>query len=255
MSLYLVSSSRLPSWLAMAAAFFNMAYDVIISRGMRSLPMLKCSSERWVCAPHNLSAGTLTSPRLSVSLRTSATAHLMLICRDTSRLVVRRHAAKRLQRAVPLLVVEPLALAGLRRPGLLARHRRAGGGADQRDQTLERFLAVALLAALALRHQHQHAVARQPPAGQPFQALAHVMGQRGRMTHVEAQLHGRRRLVDVLTTWPGRAHEALLDLGRIDRQRAGNPDRRGPVDRRRHHSRPPARRSMASIVGRPDWRA
>src|SRR6516164_6922978 len=32
--------------------------------------MLKCSSERWVCAPHNLSAGTSTTPRLSVSLRT-----------------------------------------------------------------------------------------------------------------------------------------------------------------------------------------
>ena len=30
--------------------------------------MLKCSSERWVCAPHSLSAGTSTSPRLSVSL-------------------------------------------------------------------------------------------------------------------------------------------------------------------------------------------
>src|SRR5271156_5196903 len=31
--------------------------------------MLKCSSERWVCAPQSLSAGTSTSPRLSVSLR------------------------------------------------------------------------------------------------------------------------------------------------------------------------------------------
>src|SRR5882762_5546354 len=71
MSLYLVLSSRLPSWLAMAAAFFNMAYEVIISRGIRSLPMLKCSSERWVCAPQSLSAGTSTSPRLSVSLRMS----------------------------------------------------------------------------------------------------------------------------------------------------------------------------------------
>ena len=39
---------------------------MIISRGIRSLPMLKCSSERWVCAPHSLSAGTLTRPRLSV---------------------------------------------------------------------------------------------------------------------------------------------------------------------------------------------
>src|SRR5215471_16162655 len=33
--------------------------------------MLKCSSERWVCAPHSLSAGTSTTPRLSVSLRIS----------------------------------------------------------------------------------------------------------------------------------------------------------------------------------------
>ena len=27
---------------------FKMAYAVIISRGMRSFPMLKCSSDRWV---------------------------------------------------------------------------------------------------------------------------------------------------------------------------------------------------------------
>src|SRR5579863_1353382 len=53
----------------MATAFFRMAYAVIVSRGIRSLPMLKCSSERWVCAPQSLSAGTSTSPRLSVSLR------------------------------------------------------------------------------------------------------------------------------------------------------------------------------------------
>ena len=33
--------------------------------------MLKCSSERCVCAPHNLSAGTAISPMLSVSLRIS----------------------------------------------------------------------------------------------------------------------------------------------------------------------------------------
>jgi hypothetical protein len=44
---------------------------VIISREIRSLPMLECSIERWVWAPHNLLAGTSTSPRLSVSLRMS----------------------------------------------------------------------------------------------------------------------------------------------------------------------------------------
>src|SRR6266436_935199 len=48
-----------------------MAYAAIISRGIRSLPILKCSSERWVWAPQSLSAGTFTSPRLSVSLRMS----------------------------------------------------------------------------------------------------------------------------------------------------------------------------------------
>src|SRR5262245_50033671 len=49
-----------------------MAYDVIISRGIRSCPMLKCSSDRCVCAPQSLSAGTSTAPRLSVSVRTFA---------------------------------------------------------------------------------------------------------------------------------------------------------------------------------------
>ena len=40
-------------------------------RGIKSLPMLKCSSERWVWAPQSLSAGTLTSPRPSLSVRYS----------------------------------------------------------------------------------------------------------------------------------------------------------------------------------------
>src|ERR1700741_962023 len=54
-----------------------MAYAVIISRGIKSLPMLKCSSERCVCAPQSLSAGTSPSPRLSVSLRISVILFLL----------------------------------------------------------------------------------------------------------------------------------------------------------------------------------
>src|SRR4029450_7751960 len=54
-----------------------MAEAVIISRGIKSLPMLKCSSERWVCAPHSLSAGTSTTPRLSLSFRVSAMGSLL----------------------------------------------------------------------------------------------------------------------------------------------------------------------------------
>src|SRR5258708_814215 len=40
--------------------------------------MLKCSSDRCVCAPHSLLLGTSTSPRLSVSLRTPITFTLLM---------------------------------------------------------------------------------------------------------------------------------------------------------------------------------
>src|SRR5215831_17577235 len=39
--------------------------------------MLKCSSDRCVCAPQSLSAGTSTSPRLSVSLRVAVMGCLL----------------------------------------------------------------------------------------------------------------------------------------------------------------------------------
>ena len=79
MSWYLSSSSLAPLWLAFAAPFFKVAYAPIISRGMRSWPMLKCSSERCVCAPHSLSLGTSTLPRLSVSVRMPITGASIVI--------------------------------------------------------------------------------------------------------------------------------------------------------------------------------
>src|SRR6266542_6348224 len=42
------------------------------ARGIRSSPIEKYSSERWVCAPHSRSMGTLTGPRLSFSTRVLA---------------------------------------------------------------------------------------------------------------------------------------------------------------------------------------
>src|ERR1700722_1090166 len=42
--------------------------------------MLKCSSERCVCAPQSLSAGTSTTPMLSVSLRKSVMGPLRFKC-------------------------------------------------------------------------------------------------------------------------------------------------------------------------------
>src|ERR1700751_866635 len=52
-----------------ATAFFKVAYAVIISRELKSFPMLKCSSDLWVCAPRSFETAISTSPKLSVSFR------------------------------------------------------------------------------------------------------------------------------------------------------------------------------------------
>src|SRR6266481_9051856 len=82
MSRYRLSSSRFPAWLALAAPFFSVAYAVIISRGIRSFPMLKCSSDRCVWAPHKRSAVTLTSPSESVSMRNWRSLGLLVLVLD-----------------------------------------------------------------------------------------------------------------------------------------------------------------------------
>src|SRR6185437_875692 len=73
------SSRCPPAKFALAAPFFRMTYAVIISRGIKSFPIEKCSSARCVCAPQSLSAGTSTSPRLSVSLRMSGIMYPFLL--------------------------------------------------------------------------------------------------------------------------------------------------------------------------------
>ena len=64
--------SRMPRFIfACAAAFFCTPKARIRGKGMRSVPILKFSSERCVCAPQYLLAGTATSPIVSVSRRIS----------------------------------------------------------------------------------------------------------------------------------------------------------------------------------------
>ena len=54
-----------------AALRLTSASARISSRGMRSLEMSKCCSERCVCAPHRRSAGTSMWPKVSFSMRCS----------------------------------------------------------------------------------------------------------------------------------------------------------------------------------------
>src|SRR5260370_36730272 len=82
---------------------------------MRSLPMLKCSRERWVCAPHSLSAGTSTSPRLSVSLRKSVIFQLPEPRLAKDRRAGRPQSPRRnrdLQQRAVLLAAEDVGVAG-----------------------------------------------------------------------------------------------------------------------------------------------
>src|SRR3546814_7747585 len=80
---------------------------------------------------------------------------------------------------------------------------------DEVRQSLARVLAVALLGAEALRAEHQHAVAGDAPIAPGQQAFAHRFGQRRRIGDVEAQLHRRGHLVDVL---PARSEEHTSEL-------------------------------------------
>ena len=57
-------------------------------------------------------------------------------------------------------------------------------------------------------------VSRRP--AQALEPLADSGQQRGRMADVEAQLHGRRQLVDVLAAGAGRADEILFDLALVE---------------------------------------
>mmetsp|Transcript_1228 Transcript_1228/g.2849 ORF Transcript_1228/g.2849 Transcript_1228/m.2849 type:complete len:259 (+) Transcript_1228:1126-1902(+) len=61
-------ASSMPSCsLTVAAACLTMASARSMARGIFSPPILKFCSDRWVCAPQYLSAGTLTTPMVSLS--------------------------------------------------------------------------------------------------------------------------------------------------------------------------------------------
>src|SRR5262249_41235919 len=95
--------------------------------------------------------------------------------------------AQRLDAAAPLLVVDATPARRLGGLGGAARHWPHRGRADELGEPLERVGTVALLGAVALRRDHQHAVARQPPPRKPLEPGAHLVGERGRTAHVEAQ--------------------------------------------------------------------
>src|SRR5262249_53891133 len=98
------------------------------------------------------------------------------------------------RRLPPQVLERGAALLGLK-PALARARAGSGGGArgwchrrpaDQLDQALARIGAVALLGAMALRADDEHAVAGQSPAGEPRKPLADIAGEVRCAAQVEA---------------------------------------------------------------------
>src|SRR5215831_959554 len=163
-------------------------------------------------------------------------------------LVERRpRAAQAFDARAALFRFEP-ALAGAGgRLGRPAWNRRHGGAADQIGETLARILAVALLGAVALGVDHDHALAGEASAGEPLEPRAHVVGKARRAARVEAKLHRARELVDILPAGTGRADEMLLELALADADRRSDADHRGSLCRKRLEPR--TRSAPSPLVG------
>src|SRR5260370_5576854 len=130
-------------------------------------------------------------------------------------LILRRPAAQPLGAGAAVLGLERARARRGGRSRLAAYAGRDAGAADEHDQPVERVLPVARLGAVTLRIDDEHALARQPAAGEPFEAQPDLIGQ-ARPGDVEAQLDRGRDLVDVLAARPRGAQEALLDVALVD---------------------------------------
>src|SRR5262245_5754199 len=131
-----------------------------------------------------------------------------------------------LDRGAALLGLQALLARAGGRLGRAARNRRHRGALDQVHETFARVLAVARLGAMAVGVDHEHALAREPAAGEAFEPRAYVVGKARRAAHVEAKLDRARKLVDVLPARARGANEMLLELA------LGDADRRGDADHR-----------------------
>ena len=135
-------------------------------------------------------------------------------------------AAQGFQSAAPLLAFQALAprarrnLRRLARPGRLARAR------QQRAQTLEGVIAVALLRAETVGLDEQDTVPCQPSPRDLTEALLHRGLEGRRIGYVEAQLHGARDLVDVLPARSPCADKAEVYLLIRDAERLAHTEGR-----------------------------
>ena len=99
-----------------------------------------------------------------------------------------------------------------------------GGLAQKRDETLDRVVAIAGLGPEGLGRDDDHALVRHAAARERSQPRFEIVGKVGRAERIEAQLHRRRRGVDMLSARAGGSNERLADLALVDRDEMGDGD-------------------------------
>src|SRR5512146_1265579 len=101
------------------------------------------------------------------------------MCEPVHLLLAPRHRAPgALDLALVALRIQSSGFGGQRRFRPVARLGPLGRPPDQLDQALHDILAIAVLATILPRIDDQHAVVRDLPPGQPYEALAHVTRER-----------------------------------------------------------------------------
>jgi hypothetical protein len=87
---------------------------------------------------------------------------------------------------------------------------------DHFDQTFDGVLTVSVLGAEPPRVNDQYAFRCDPFAPQTKEAPANIIGQRGRVGDVEAELNGRSDLVDILSTWTGSTNKIQFNFATVN---------------------------------------
>ena len=102
---------------------------------------------------------------------------------------------------------------------------------DQVDKAGEGVLAVRLAGTVASGRDHDFSVLRQPRPGETRETFPDIGRKGRRATRVEAQLHGRRDLIDVLAAGSVGANEPFEDLFVPDRNFVVHSDHDRPANR------------------------
>jgi len=121
-----------------------------------------------------------------------------------------------------MFALQPSFLGGQRGFGPFSDFGFLGCLADQAHQSGNSVLAVLLLVAEPPAIDDKTAFLGHALSGQAGKAVPNVFGKRRGMGHIEAKLHGRGNLIDILTTGAGGADELLMNFFLIDRYRVGN---------------------------------